>query len=147
MAPIPPRDLQRLRLRATGSNFTRNSNDFKSGGFVRKLQQTFHNIDRPYTLRILVYKRMIQPTHKSEKVVRTCDDLVTGGSHARAKLMDGNNFDDLTRKLATGASRRSVLRGLLGGAAALGGLKATDALAAKMDQITICHQTESDSGR
>jgi hypothetical protein len=33
--------------------------------------------------------------------------------------MDGRNFDDLTRKLAKGASRRSFLKGLLGGAGAV----------------------------
>src|SRR5690349_12690899 len=59
--------------------------------------------------------------------------------------MDGKNFDELTRKLATGASRRSVLRGLLGGAAALGGLKATDTLAAKETKIPLCHATASAS--
>src|SRR5690349_13391712 len=59
--------------------------------------------------------------------------------------MDGKNFDELTRKLATGASRRNVLRGLLGGAAALGGLKATETLAAKEIKTTICHATSSAS--
>ncbi len=32
--------------------------------------------------------------------------------------MDGRGFDDLTRKLANGVSRRSILKGLLGGAGA-----------------------------
>ncbi len=59
--------------------------------------------------------------------------------------MDGKNFDDLTRKLATGTSRRNVLRGLLGGAAALGGLKASGTLAARQEKTTICHATGSDS--
>ncbi len=43
--------------------------------------------------------------------------------------MDGNNFDDLARKLATGTSRRNVLRGLIGGGAALVGMKASGTLA------------------
>src|SRR5688572_15669919 len=33
--------------------------------------------------------------------------------------MDGQRFDELTKRLATGASRRSVLKALLGGAGAV----------------------------
>src|SRR5262245_49840848 len=51
--------------------------------------------------------------------------------------MDGRNFDDFARNLATGRSRRSVLRGLIGGGAALAGLKATGISAA--NKTTICH--------
>jgi hypothetical protein len=51
--------------------------------------------------------------------------------------MDGRNFDDLARKLATGVSRRTVLRGLIGGGAALGGLRGARAMAAS--KVTICH--------
>src|SRR5688572_20408875 len=36
--------------------------------------------------------------------------------------MDGRNFDDLTRRLASGASRRSLFKAFLGG---IGGLVAT----------------------
>jgi hypothetical protein len=57
--------------------------------------------------------------------------------------MDGRNFDDLTRKLATGTSRRSVLRGLLGGAAALGGMKAAGVSAQRAPKRMICHFTHS----
>lgn len=51
--------------------------------------------------------------------------------------MDGGNFDDFTRNLAIGTSRRRVLRGLIGGVAALAGVKATDTVAA--GKTTICH--------
>jgi hypothetical protein len=51
--------------------------------------------------------------------------------------MDGRNFDELTRRLATGASRRAVLRGLIGGGAAFVGMKAAKTAAA--DKTTICH--------
>lgn len=51
--------------------------------------------------------------------------------------MDGQNFDELTRKLATGISRRSVLRGPIGGGAALIGAKAASTAAA--GKTTICH--------
>ena len=59
--------------------------------------------------------------------------------------MDGNNFDELTRKLASGISRRSVLRGLVGGAAALVGIKSSVTLAGKASKTTICHATSSAS--
>lgn len=59
--------------------------------------------------------------------------------------MDGKNFDDLTRKLATGTSRRNVLRGLIGGGAALVGMKAADISAAPRTKVTLCHATASDS--
>jgi hypothetical protein len=51
--------------------------------------------------------------------------------------MDERSFDDLTRNVANRMSRRGVLRGLIGGAAALAGLKATNTIAA--DKTTICH--------
>jgi hypothetical protein len=57
--------------------------------------------------------------------------------------MDGNGFDELTRRLATGQTRRSVLRGLVGGGAALVAARAGGAvIAAPQDKITICHWSE-----
>ena len=56
--------------------------------------------------------------------------------------MDGNGFDELTRRLATGRSRRSVLRGLVGGGAALVAAKTGVTLAAPEDKVTICHWSE-----
>jgi hypothetical protein len=55
--------------------------------------------------------------------------------------MDGHRFDDLTRTLATDASRRSLIRGLLGGAA-LFGLGRSGGVA-QQGKTTICHQTGS----
>jgi hypothetical protein len=51
--------------------------------------------------------------------------------------MDGRGFDDFVRRLATQRSRRSVLRGLVGGSVAVIATKAGGALAA--DKVTICH--------
>ncbi|CAA9538156.1 MAG: hypothetical protein AVDCRST_MAG73-1623 [uncultured Thermomicrobiales bacterium] len=58
--------------------------------------------------------------------------------------MDGHRFDDLTRALASGTSRRSVLRGLIGGAAGLlvGVRGAAPARAAKAKTL-VCHRTGS----
>lgn len=53
--------------------------------------------------------------------------------------MDGRNFDDLTRRLATGQSRRSILRGLIGGGGTLLATKAGSSLAAPAPKVTICH--------
>jgi hypothetical protein len=53
--------------------------------------------------------------------------------------MDGRGFDDLVRRLATGRSRRSVLRGVIGGGAALAATKAGTSLAALNDKVDICH--------
>ncbi len=55
--------------------------------------------------------------------------------------MDGRNFDDLTRRLAAGSTRRSVVRGLAGGMAAIAGV-AGFARADAKDQakVTICHK-------
>jgi hypothetical protein len=56
--------------------------------------------------------------------------------------MDGSRFDDLTRTLATGGNRRSLLRrGVLGGMALLG-LGKSGVLAAP-GKTTICHQTDT----
>jgi hypothetical protein len=55
--------------------------------------------------------------------------------------MDGREFDALTRRLAEPGTRRSVLKGILGGAAAVAATGAGAALA-KPDpekQVTICH--------
>jgi hypothetical protein len=51
--------------------------------------------------------------------------------------MDGRGFDDFVRRLATQRSRRSVLRGLVGGSVAVVATKTGSALAA--DKVTICH--------
>lgn len=59
--------------------------------------------------------------------------------------MDTQRFDDLTRSLAPGASRRTLLRGMLGGAAALVGLRAASTAAAPPDKMDICHY-DPDSG-
>ena len=56
--------------------------------------------------------------------------------------MDGNGFDELTRRLATGRTRRSVLRGLVGGGAALVAARTGASLAAPEDKTTICHWSE-----
>jgi len=66
--------------------------------------------------------------------------------------MDNQRFDELTRTLATGASRRRVLQGLMGGAAAgVFGLLGTGGADAKRDKVkktkpakvAICHTTGS----
>jgi hypothetical protein len=59
--------------------------------------------------------------------------------------MDTRRFDDLSRSLATGSSRRSLLRGLLGGAAALAGLGAGSTAAAPKGKVDVCHY-DADSG-
>ncbi|HET9658945.1 MAG TPA: hypothetical protein VFP05_01340 [Thermomicrobiales bacterium] len=51
--------------------------------------------------------------------------------------MDGNGFDELTRRLATGRSRRSVLRGLMAGGTALVAARAGTSLAAP--KVDLCH--------
>jgi hypothetical protein len=53
--------------------------------------------------------------------------------------MDGNGFDELTRRLATGRSRRSVLRGLIGGGAALVAARAGTSMTEAAGKVTICH--------
>jgi hypothetical protein len=52
--------------------------------------------------------------------------------------MDGRGFDDLARRLATGRSRRSVLRGLIGGGAALVAARAGTALADPPAMVDVC---------
>jgi hypothetical protein len=59
--------------------------------------------------------------------------------------MDGRGFDKLTRDLATGRTRRSVLRGLIGGGAAVLAAKAGTALADPEDNVLICHFTASET--
>jgi hypothetical protein len=56
--------------------------------------------------------------------------------------MDGQRFDSLARKLAGRADRRSVLRSLIGGGAALAAMKTGSVLAAPADKVTICHWSE-----
>jgi hypothetical protein len=53
--------------------------------------------------------------------------------------MDGKGFDELARRLATGRSRRSVLRGFVGGGAALVAARTGATLAAPAGKFTICH--------
>lgn len=55
--------------------------------------------------------------------------------------MEPTRFDELTRRLAAGASRRTVLRGLVGGLA--GSLGVTRVTTANADKVTICHHTSS----
>ncbi len=53
--------------------------------------------------------------------------------------MDDNRFDAFTRRLATGRSRRAVLRGLVGGGAALVADRSVTLLAAQPDTVAVCH--------
>jgi hypothetical protein len=56
--------------------------------------------------------------------------------------MDGRVFDEATRLLAGGRSRRSLLKGLVGGGAALFAAKAGAALAQPPEKKDICHWDE-----
>lgn len=58
-------------------------------------------------------------------------------------MMDGHDFDTLTRRLATGTSRRALLKGLAGGtlAGALAALRHRQGLAG--EKVFICHRTSS----
>lgn len=61
--------------------------------------------------------------------------------------LDSNRFDDLTRSMAGGTNRRSVLKafgGLALGAAGLVGLRSSGD-AAKKDKVNICHRTGNGS--
>ena len=53
--------------------------------------------------------------------------------------MDGKGFDDLTRKVAQGMSRRTMLRGLIGGGAAVVAARTGATLAAPAAKQDICH--------
>jgi hypothetical protein len=59
--------------------------------------------------------------------------------------MDGTKFDALAKGLATGRTRRSVLKGLIGGSAAVVATKTGTALAGpgSASLVTICHATGS----
>ncbi len=57
--------------------------------------------------------------------------------------MEHQRFDDLARTMATGTSRRAVLRGALGGALAAVGLRS--GAAARADKVDICHGTGNGS--
>lgn len=59
--------------------------------------------------------------------------------------MDGTRFDTLAKSLAAGRSRRSVLKGLIGGGAALVAAKAGPVLAQLEDNVLICHFTASET--
>ena len=48
--------------------------------------------------------------------------------------MDGRQFDDLTRKLATGTSRRALLRGFLVGTAAIATAAVLDGCARRQER-------------
>jgi hypothetical protein len=52
-------------------------------------------------------------------------------------IMDKHRFDDLTRALATGTSRRTVLRGMLGGVAAGAGVTLVPHAAGAQDETCI----------
>jgi len=54
-------------------------------------------------------------------------------------VMDNRRFDDLTRKLATTGSRRTFLRGLIGGGAAVVASRAASGVAAKDPKVDVCH--------
>ena len=54
--------------------------------------------------------------------------------------MDAQTFDRMTKALASGTSRRSILQGMVGGALAALGLRPASGQAAK---VGICHQTGS----
>jgi len=55
--------------------------------------------------------------------------------------VDESRFDDLSRRMALATNRRSVLRGLVGGGAAIVASRAGTTLAAPADKVTICHFT------
>src|SRR5680860_1549522 len=57
----------------------------------------------------------------------------------RTTIMDGRGFDELTKKLAKGASRRSLLKGLLGGAGAV----AATAVVKSGAEATHCNPSQS----
>jgi hypothetical protein len=52
--------------------------------------------------------------------------------------MDGQRFDSLARTLASGSSRRTLLRGMVGGALAAVGLRA-GGTAAQANKVDVCH--------
>lgn len=56
--------------------------------------------------------------------------------------MDGTKFDALAKGLATGRTRRSVLRGLIGGGAAVVAARTGTTLAVPQGKVTICHWSE-----
>jgi hypothetical protein len=60
--------------------------------------------------------------------------------------VDVSAFDDLARRLATGTSRRAVLRGLIGAGAALAGIRAGRGLSAPPQLVDVC-QFISGTGR
>ena len=53
--------------------------------------------------------------------------------------MDDRRFDDLTRRLATARTRRSLLRGLVAGGTALATARAGTSLAAPAPKVDVCH--------
>lgn len=54
--------------------------------------------------------------------------------------MDDSRFDALTRKLASGHSRRALVRGLIGGGSALVAARVGISQAAPGEKVTICHK-------
>jgi len=59
--------------------------------------------------------------------------------------MDGSNFDELVRSLGAGRSRRSVLKGLFAGGAAVAAGRVGGTLAAPKPRYDICHRTGNGS--
>lgn len=59
--------------------------------------------------------------------------------------MDGNGFDNLVRQLGRGQSRRTVLRGFLGGGVVLAAAGTRSALGAGPNKVSICHRTGNGS--
>jgi hypothetical protein len=57
--------------------------------------------------------------------------------------MDPRSFDQITRSLATGTSRRSVMRGLAGGVLAAVGLNRAGTSLARGEKVGVCHGTGS----
>jgi hypothetical protein len=55
--------------------------------------------------------------------------------------MDGQGFDNLVRQLGRGQSRRTVLRGFLGGGIALAAAGTRSTIGAKPNGVQICHRT------
>ena len=55
--------------------------------------------------------------------------------------MDELKFDSVARFVARNANRRSLLRGMTGGALAVFGLRQTGAAAQSRERVTICHLT------
>ena len=60
--------------------------------------------------------------------------------------MDDRRFDDLTRRLATSSSRRSMLKGLIGGGTAVVAARKVSDLEAKSANVDVCHWDDDAGG-